>query len=147
MKRPSVFLDRRSDLDVAMTPMIDVVFLLLVFFVWTASFQVVEYALPTEVAETAGSEPIENATPPPPEADFDNVVVLVQPGPMFELNGQLLTSTAELHSRLATIASIRGETPTIIHPSPETPLGAAVDAFDTARAAGLSQVAFAVPQS
>ena len=147
MKRPSVFLGRRSELEVAMTPMIDVVFLLLVFFVWTASFQVVEYALPANVAETAGSDPIESTAPPPPEMDFDQIVVRVLPGAQFELNGQTLGSSDELRERLAAVASIRQETPAIIHPEPQTPLGAAVDAFDIARAVGLSEVAFAVPQS
>ena len=42
MRRPSIFTQRGRGLDVEMTPMIDVVFLLLVFFIWTASFQIVE---------------------------------------------------------------------------------------------------------
>ena len=45
MRRRSPFA-RRDSLEIKMTPMIDVVFLLLIFFVWTASFQVVEYLLP-----------------------------------------------------------------------------------------------------
>lgn len=147
MKRPSVFLGRRSELEVAMTPMIDVVFLLLVFFVWTASFQVVEYALPANVAQTAGGDPMEPTAPPPPEMDFDQIVVRVMPGPRFELNGQTLSSNAQLRERLAAVAAIRREAPAIIHPDPDTPLGPAVDAFDIARAVGLSQVAFAAPQS
>ncbi|MEO8496389.1 MAG: biopolymer transporter ExbD, partial [Planctomycetota bacterium] len=40
MRRPSIFTERREPLDVKMTPMIDVVFLLLIFFVWTASFHI-----------------------------------------------------------------------------------------------------------
>ena len=44
-----------SGYDIPMTPMIDVVFLLLVFFVWTASFQLVENRLPGAIAPpTAG---------------------------------------------------------------------------------------------
>ena len=43
MKRPSIFNGSRRELEIKMTPMIDVVFLLLVFFVWTASFHAVEY--------------------------------------------------------------------------------------------------------
>ena len=145
MRSPSVFLNRRDELDVAMTPMIDVVFLLLVFFVWTASFQVVEYALPANVAETSGSDPSDSSTPPPPEADFDPLVVRVQPGPMFELNGQQLSSVGILQQRLAAIASVRNQTPTVIHPDGQALMGPAVDAFDAARAAGFTKVAFAVP--
>ena len=35
--------------DVTMTPMIDVVFLLLIFFICTASFQIVEQNLPSRI--------------------------------------------------------------------------------------------------
>lgn len=145
MRSPSVFLNRRDDLDVAMTPMIDVVFLLLVFFVWTASFQLVEYALPANVAETSGSDPSDINTPPPPEADFDPLVIRVQAGPIFELNGQQLSSPLALRERLTSIASIRNQTPTVIHPDGQALMGPAVDAFDAARAAGFTKVAFAVP--
>ncbi|MBC8874781.1 MAG: biopolymer transporter ExbD, partial [Planctomycetes bacterium] len=54
MRRESIYTQRRSDLDVKMTPMIDVVFLLLVFFVWTASFHIVEHILPSSVSAVRG---------------------------------------------------------------------------------------------
>ena len=58
MRRPSPLVSRGSetDIDSAMTPMIDVVFLLLVFFVWTASFQIVEHVMPSELSEQIGSD-------------------------------------------------------------------------------------------
>ena len=40
----------RINFDVKMTPMIDVVFLLLIFFVCTASFQIAEALLPAPLA-------------------------------------------------------------------------------------------------
>ena len=143
MRRPSVFLDRREELDVAMTPMIDVVFLLLIFFVWTASFQVVEYMIPTAVAKTQGSDPADTS-PPPAEADFDSVVIQVRPGPVWDLNGQIVVDLPQLRQRLSTIAEVRQETPAIVHPLPDVLWGAAVDAYDAARAAGLQKVAFAI---
>ena len=51
MKRPSIFNGTRRELEIKMTPMIDVVFLLLVFFVWTASFQAIEYLLPSSLSQ------------------------------------------------------------------------------------------------
>ena len=42
MRAPSFHDRRERDLKIEMTPMIDVVFLLLVFFVWTASFRMIE---------------------------------------------------------------------------------------------------------
>ena len=77
MRRPSIYTQRQQGVDVKMTPMIDVVFLLLVFFVWTASFQVVEHLLPSSVStpSTAGTAQVND--PPPEEFDFDQVVVRV----------------------------------------------------------------------
>ena len=53
MRRKSPLVRRAGDIDIdkAMTPMIDVVFLLLVFFVWTASFQIIEHVLPSKRSE------------------------------------------------------------------------------------------------
>ena len=78
MKRPSQLVDRGGDtsMDAAMTPMIDVVFLLLVFFVWTASFQIIEQILPSQMSAQLGAEPTE-VNEPPPEADFENVVIRI----------------------------------------------------------------------
>ena len=77
MRRPSIFTDRREPLDVKMTPMIDVVFLLLIFFVWTASFHIVEHILPSSVSEIIGNDSLSPNEPPPPEADFHDVIVRV----------------------------------------------------------------------
>ena len=74
MRRRSPFA-RRDSLEIKMTPMIDVVFLLLIFFVWTASFQVVEYVLPSELSTLLGNQAAVDV--PPPEADFEDVVVRI----------------------------------------------------------------------
>ena len=52
MRLPSAYIRRGGDVDMneSMTPMIDVVFLLLVFFVWTASFQLVEKVMRSELS-------------------------------------------------------------------------------------------------
>ena len=65
---------RRDSADLQMTPMIDVVFLLLIFFVCTASFQAIEYVLPANLLLSGASSvdvPLE-----PPE-DLEEVVVHV----------------------------------------------------------------------
>ena len=71
MKLPQHF---SSDaMELKMTPMIDVVFLLLVFFVWTASFQIVERLLPGSLLPAAGTQtaqPIE-----PEQLDFERIVI------------------------------------------------------------------------
>ncbi len=57
MKIPHSLAGRR-EFSVSMTPMIDVVFLLLIFFVCKASFQIAEAVLPSPLA-TGGTTAVE----------------------------------------------------------------------------------------
>ena len=145
MRRPSIFTDRRGPLDVKMTPMIDVVFLLLIFFVWSASFQIVEHVLPSNLAEAIGSEPTDSQQPPPPEADFDDVVVrLVQVAgkTTWRVNDRPLASLAQVREQLDSIAKIKTDAPVILHPDPQVPLGDVIDVYDISRIVGFDKVSF-----
>ena len=74
MRRPSLFL-RRERIEVKMTPMIDVVFLLLVFFIWTSSFQIAEQSLSGDLALPAvGTENVTDIDVSP-DLDFDEIVL------------------------------------------------------------------------
>ena len=155
MRRPSPLLQRGSetDFDSAMTPMIDVVFLLLVFFVWTASFQIVEHILDSEMSAQTGSDPVENVEPPP-EKDFEDVVVRIDwdgQAPSWSINGQPLGSLEALGEQLATISNLRPQTnlpedspKVILDPRPIVPLGIVIEAYDVAKLAGFVEVSFAV---
>ena len=142
MRRRSPFA-RRESLEITMTPMIDVVFLLLVFFVWTASFQVVEYLLPSELSSLPGN--LAAVEDPPPEADFENVVVRIhwignQPG--WTINDQQADSLDQLHQRLQAIARVKQDAPVILHPDEEVPLGDVIDVFDISRLVGFEKIQF-----
>lgn len=148
MKRSSPFIRRGSDIDIdeAMTPMIDVVFLLLVFFVWTASFQLIEQILPSNMSELSGSDPINQLEPPEPK-DFDDIVVRIAwdgQAPIWKINDQLFGSVEEVKTRLTTIADIQAEAIVVLHPDPVVPLGIVIGAYDTAKLSGFSEVSFAV---
>lgn len=136
---------RESDVDSTMTPMIDVVFLLLVFFVWTSSFQAVELILPSRVtAETGGSEapPIELS----PEMDFDQVVVGVdyQNGaPAWRINETSIPTLDHLRVSLTQIQNVQPQAPIVVHPTDETPLAFVIQAYDLARVAGFTKVSLA----
>lgn len=143
MRRPSVYTDRRGALDVKMTPMIDVVFLLLIFFVWTSSFNVVEYALQSNVSDAttgAGTAPPERT---PEEIDFDDVVVRIvwidgQPG--WRINDEAIPQLDELRLRLTAIFQANAAAPVIIHPDPETPLNHVIAVYDISRLIGFEKV-------
>ena len=76
MRRPDSFRSRDNDWDSMMTPMIDVVFLLLVFFVWTFSTEVVEYIIPSQMSYESGNRQTTQVEPLPKQ-DFDDVVIKI----------------------------------------------------------------------
>ena len=150
MHRRSLLTQQRGDLDATMTPMIDVVFLLLIFFVWTASFQIVERVLPGNVAQQAGTAAAPPDQPPPPQADFDEIVVRIfwrEGRPAWQVNDIPLPDRRSVVDRLRRIAEIQTEAPVILHPDPQVPLGDAIEIYDQARLAGFSKVAFAATEA
>lgn len=132
-------------LELKMTPMIDVVFLLLVFFVWTSSFEVPEFDLPSAIAEppAGGSEVVSES--PPAEA-FDEIVIrltLREAQVRITLNGQPLDDMSALSSRLTEILALGVQPPVIVDPSEQITMNVAVQAYDAARAAGADRVLMA----
>jgi biopolymer transport protein ExbD len=149
VRRPAFHSSRELDLDVTMTPMIDVVFLLLVFFIWTVGFQVVEYVLPSQLSAQIGSQP-STLTDPQPQDDFDSVVIriVVKSGRAdWLVNDQPLADVNQLGQRLAQLAAIKADAPIIVHPDQDVPLGYVIETYDMARMAGFQKVSFAVSSS
>ena len=147
MKRPSTHLHQPGavDIDQAMTPMIDVVFLLLVFFVWTASFQVIEQILPSELSSQIGNQ--QSPLTPPPIKDFDDIIITLSydgQQPAWTLNKQPITRIAEIERRLTNIASVNAAAPVILHPQPNVPLEFVIQSYDAAKLSGFTKVSFAV---
>jgi len=132
-------------LELKMTPMIDVVFLLLVYFIWTSSFEVPEFDLPSAIAEPPSGR-TELSDQPPSIEPFDEIVVRLshqEAELRIELNGQPVESMAILKDRLAEIIAIGVQPPVIIDPAAEITMNVAVQAYDAARAAGADRVLFA----
>lgn len=149
MQLPSSITRRRSSLELQMTPLIDVVFLLLVFFVWTASFQSPERWLPGSVSSarvTPEAGPLTAREPPPPEADFERVVVRLRWSDgevLWLVNDQPFANLSLVQQQLVTIARIAPAVPVVLHPDKQVPLGIVIDAYDAARRCGFQRVHFA----
>ncbi|MDG2381775.1 MAG: biopolymer transporter ExbD [Pirellulaceae bacterium] len=143
MKIPSVHSRSSERADVAMTPMIDVVFLLLVFFVWTASFQVVEMRLPSQLTELASSgQTVEIELQ---QEDFESIIVRIQQDANqvgWTVNEQAADSLNDVQLRLRRVAEIRLDVPVLIDPAELVALGDVLDVFDAARAAGFVNIQF-----
>jgi biopolymer transport protein ExbD len=146
MRWPSPFRDRHKSIELQLTPMIDCVFLLMVYFIWSSSFVVAEKMLPSELSAARGTATESASATPPPAADFDPIVIRVLAtvaGPAWRVNDTPLASLADLEKLLATIAGINRTAPLVIHPDPDVPLGDVIDVLDLARVAGFGKVKLA----
>ncbi|MEM8681721.1 MAG: biopolymer transporter ExbD [Planctomycetota bacterium] len=132
-----------------MTPMIDVVFLLLIFFIWTASFKIAEEQLPGTFASrqpTLGRAPLESESVP---AESEIVVLQLQPasdGVQWVINNRVVTSWDEVSKTLSQVVEIDSATPVVIDPAPQVAYGDAIFALDLARSVGLQKVHLAAPE-
>jgi biopolymer transport protein ExbD len=128
-----------DDAKIDLTPMLDVVFILLIFFVVTATFL-------AETSLSAASND-NNDTPPPPEDD-DKKNILFEIGSNNEiiLNGNP-RPIIETQIR-ANIDQLKAENPAasvIIQPSPESDVITLVAIMDAARQAGMANISIVEP--
>lgn len=129
-----------NPLAAAMTPMIDVVFLLLVFFLCTASFDEPEQNLAASLT-VASSEAGAGEAELPELDDVTLVGQTVGDRTTWTLNaGRATSDLAELTSLLQQLAAIDRGLPVTIDAGPAVPLGDVVRAYDAARAAGFARV-------
>jgi len=131
----------RERLDVEMTPMIDVVFLLLIYFLWTASFQVAVHDLDTNVMIIQGASDRKQAKPPdepPPE----QIVIKIRAGD-WTINGQVHSSFASLRQKVADYAKLGLSVPVFLDTEGDVPLGDVIDVYDMCRLEGLKTPHFA----
>src|SRR4051812_47073366 len=114
MRRPSTYTSRRSPVDLQLTPMIDCVFLLMIYFLVASSFTISEQILPSQLSALTGSGTSTIDTPPPPEADFENIVVRILwqgTSPAWTVNDAPIRSLAELKGSLTQVARIKRDAP------------------------------------
>lgn len=143
MRTPTSRCQNAATLGVAMTPMIDVVFLLLIFFLCTATFQRPESELAAsllvESPQRAGLGEALNDSPP-----LDNVSIVgsrVGGVTVWTVNaGPASSDLQELATLIADVAAITTELPVTIDAGPRVTLSEIVAVYDTARAAGFVSV-------
>ena len=146
MQHPISHHQARASLELKMTPLIDVVFLLLIFFVCTASFQIPEEVLPTPLAPPGAAA----VAPPDPELmELEEVVVeLGYDGmqPQWTINNRAYRGLPEVETTLADLAEIQNDLPVILDVQSVVPLRHVVNLYDVCRAAGFAKVQFAVSE-
>jgi biopolymer transport protein ExbD len=146
MRIPVSHQHSRENDDSFMTPMIDVVFLLLIFFVCASVGQIRESTLATPLA--AGSvEAVDPVESPKPLGEV--WVRLARRGAgegavtTAEVNNLLYDDWDRLRGTLRELASVAPEIPVILDIGQSVPVGDFVDIYDTCRSAGFDNIQFA----
>ena len=140
--------DRKTATDNdAMTPMIDVVFLLLIFFVCASVGQEVELLLPTELS--AGSVTAAEMTQPLEKESWADELWLRlssderQQRTIVELNDRQYRDYDSLRDQLLALAKLAPESPVILDIGPSVPVGDFIHVFDICREADFQTIRFA----
>jgi biopolymer transport protein ExbD len=149
MRRPAFHHLEEGRADTKMTPMIDCVFLLLIFFVCAASFQVIEDVLPTELPPSGA---VEAAVLPPEIRELGQVVLKLQVA-----GGQVAVALnnrpfgradmPQLRANLVELAQVAPEIPVILDIAQEVPVGFVVEVYDICRVAGFETINFAASEA
>lgn len=130
---------RREELDVNITPLIDVVFLLLIFFMVSTTFEresEIEIVLPQAAVNAV------------PTDDFSLQVTIDAEGTFF-VNGQRVVNSKieTLKKAMQEVAAERKDPPIILSADAQTPHQAVITVMDAARQLGFIHLNFATTRS
>ena len=143
----------RARFDIQMTPMIDVVFQLLIFFVCTVNFQPPEKSLPATPKPSASGGGASTNQPVPPELeDLKQVEVTLGRSvgrTSWTVNGDSCGNLTDVERRLAALARVReykSIVPVVLDAADDVPLADAIDVYDLALQLGYEKVQFVTPE-
>ncbi|HPZ84203.1 MAG TPA: biopolymer transporter ExbD [Thermogutta sp.] len=145
MKRPVAY-HHASHLDLPMTPMIDVVFQLIIFFLCTTRFTPLEHVLPMHLDLPGAQGAVTKVSPD--LQDLTEIVIILeahQDTVGISVNRRPVASMAELRSTLMTLGKIRLDVPIVIDPSPEVRISRVIEVYDLCREIGFVNIQFATP--
>ncbi len=132
-----------------MTPMIDVIFQLLIFFICTSSFQLPEKLFPTPIQTLLGNQSSELAEPvelPPEIQDFEEIAILVhyEKGPWWEIYGNKIQTFSGLENMLQALAAECADVPLILDIDPNVPMENVIQVYSSAKKNGFEKIQFAI---
>lgn len=130
----------------AMTPMIDVVFNLLIFFVIGAGAFTSEKLLATNLSATHGTSAVGALAEAKPWAVTVTLKLFIDPAVgrcVVDMNGATYDDREKLKEQLRALAEVGPENPIILDIAANVPLADMIDVYDTCRAAGFESINFA----
>lgn len=127
--------ERREDLELNLTPLIDVVFLLLIFFMVSTTFQ----------KESELTVQLPKAAQAPIDTPVDNIEIVINAAGQFFINNQelLKSDVATLQSALSKLSNGRRDVPLTIRADAQSPHQAFVMAMDAAATLGMLRLSIA----
>ena len=142
MKTPTTK-TRNAALELNLTSMIDVIFLLLIFFFFTSDFKEPEKLLPTKLSAVGLVDaPLEQQ-----ERDLGKITVRVAASPdgalTWTVDGARVESLAAVEETLAALQEIDPTVPVVLDPERGVAIESVLDVYDRARRVGLSKIQFA----
>ena len=135
----------REAIDLNLTSMIDVVFLLLVFFVVTADFKAPEKTMATKLA--ANGAIVVDQPKTQEERDLGKIVVRIRVDAAnqieFHVDDKRAANLDELEAILDALREIDPNARVVVAPERNAPIESALDVYDSARRVGLAKISFA----
>lgn len=119
--------------------MIDVIFLLLIFFVCTSSFQEKERLLPTNLAQAQGISKSNLQTSE--KTPFEIVRIRVYPD-YWQIDGRMCEKTEQMQHVVKELANVNKNIPVIIEPEGDAAYEKVLAAYDACRLAKLERIMF-----
>ena len=135
---------RRTPIDfqTAMTPLIDIVFQLLIFFICASTGQLRELILPTDFAAGAlGSQ-----VAPPVEQPLGEVWIRLTRQldiTVMRVESREIRELPEWESTLQALAKAAKEIPVVLDIDSDVPIGDAIAVYDTCQSVGFLSISFA----
>ena len=145
MKIPSYTRHEERDEAMSMTPMIDVVFLLLIFFVCASIGQQKELLLSTPISGGAvkSEAPPENPDQPKPDRVYLKLL-RIDGATVTDLDGRMIEEAEEVRNLLVNLATLAPDIPVVIDTGPEVPLGDMIALYDICRSVDFETINFAI---
>lgn len=130
---------RADETSIDLTPMLDVVFILLIFFVVTATFL-------SETAISAASSENNENPPPPPDEESQNILFEIGPNNEIILNKQPRPIIpTQIRSNIDQLKAENPSASVIIQPNKESDVSTLVMIMDAARQAGMFNISIVEP--
>jgi biopolymer transport protein ExbD len=124
-------MSRDGDNEISLTPMLDVVFIMLIFFIVTASF-----------IKESGIDLNRSDSPAPPVTENDSILVTIGENNGIWMDRRLIDRRA-IRSNIERMRAERPDAPVVIRADKRSSNNTLVQVMDASRAAGIYNIAIA----